>query len=69
MMLKSVDVDPRLSPGSRTPRVGAGAWLWALVLVLVFPLAVSAQGMLVLNPMPPSYDLGGFSLSSPPVDN
>jgi len=68
-MLESADADHRLSPGWRAPRVGAGALPWALVLVLVFPLAVSAQGMIVLNPMPPSYDLGGFSLSSPPVDN
>jgi hypothetical protein len=68
-MLESADADHRLSPGLRTPRVRAGAWLGTLVLVLVFPLAVSAQGMLILNPMPPSYDLGGFSLSSPPVDN
>jgi len=68
-MLESADDDHWFSLGWRSPRLGAGAWLWALVLVLGFPLAVSAQGLLVLNPMPPSYDLGGFSLSSPPVDN
>jgi len=33
------------------------------------PLVAVAQGMVVLNPMPSSYDLGGFTLSAPPIDN
>ena len=68
-MLESASADHRLSPGWRTLGLGSGLPLWALFLVLVFPLAVSAQGMFVLNPMPASYDLGGFSMSAPPVDN